>query len=272
MQTYLFSIDLEDVQLALPPAKRSPSHVAQLTKTYLHWLAGHGVHCTFFCVGELALAHPELLQEIQGAGHELALHGHRHIPLPQLGQDAFVKDLYANLEALHKAGAVAVRGFRAPVFSLTAHTPWAHKRLAEAGIRYSSSVLPVANPLHGWPGFGHYPKKMDGGVWELPMSTGKVGFGQVPIAGGTYLRLLPIWLAKKLFINAGPLVLGYVHPYDIDTGQERILHPGLEQKPWLNPLMYMGRSTLLQKLDALLATGCRVVPYGTYVQELELKN
>jgi hypothetical protein len=32
--------------------------------------------------------------------------------------------------------------------------------------------------------------------------------------------------------------------------------------------MYWGRKSLLNKLDALLATGARVVPYKAYVEEL----
>ena len=53
---------------------------------------------------------------------------------------------------LEDAAQVPVPGFRAPIFSLTPRTAWALDDLAAAGFTYSSSVLPAANPLHGWPG------------------------------------------------------------------------------------------------------------------------
>jgi polysaccharide deacetylase family protein (PEP-CTERM system associated) len=267
MRTFLFSIDLEDV----PLLDGKPSRMPALIENYLQWLAGHRAKCTFFCVGEVARLYPSTIQAIQAEGHEIAMHSDRHQPLAHLGKEGFRQDLEANRDALAKAGVAEVYGYRAPVFSLTAETPWAHEVLASLGFAYSSSVLPEKNPLFGWPGFAKAPSSIatpSGSIWELPITTGQICMGRIPIAGGTYLRLLPTWLASKTFSEAGNLVLGYFHPYDIDAEQPRIMHPGLESKPWLNPLMYIGRKSLLDKLDALIKTTNRIIPYNQYLYEL----
>jgi hypothetical protein len=65
---------------------------------------------------------------------------------------------------------------------------------------------------------------------EFPLSTVEVSiFGKgykVPVAGGGYLRLFPLWFMKRAIrrINAGdrqPTVL-YFHPWEIDPDQPRI--------------------------------------------------
>jgi len=49
-----------------------------LTPALLEVLAGLGVRCTFFVIGELCAARPELVQAIADGGHELASHGYTH--------------------------------------------------------------------------------------------------------------------------------------------------------------------------------------------------
>jgi polysaccharide deacetylase family protein (PEP-CTERM system associated) len=261
---FLFAVDLEDVRLWMPDGHKHPPRVPENTARYLVWLRDHKAHITFFVVGQVAELYPDLIQEIIAEGHEIALHSHTHVPLDVLGPDAFQRDLYNNLEALAKVGATSIVGYRAPIFSLTAKTDWAYSALAEAGIRYSSSVLPAANVLYGWPGFGHAPRNIDG-IWELPISTARLGIGRLPFAGGTYLRLLPTWLVKRHFARATGPVVGYGHPYDIDTAQARFMHPGIGGSPFLNALMYVGRSGFLTKMDALLGTQARLMPYATYM-------
>jgi polysaccharide deacetylase family protein (PEP-CTERM system associated) len=268
MKTFLFSVDLEDVRLWMPHGEHHEPRVAHNTYRYLDWLAKHKAHCTFFCVGQVAALYPGLIQEIYAQGHEIALHSHTHRPLESLGPEGFARDLELNLQAVHKAGVPKVVGYRAPIFSLTSETSWAYPILAKAGIVYSSSVLPAQNPLYGWAEFGTEPKCLDR-VWELPMSVSSIGLLKIPPAGGTYLRLLPTSIAKRLFNNAGETVLGYLHPYDIDTKQERFNHPGLERAPWANRLMYVGRKNLFDKLDALLSTGTIIKRYDAFVRELD---
>ena len=106
---------------------------------------------------------------------------------------------------MRRAGAKDVRGFRAPIFSLTAATAWAYPVLRELGFSYSSSVLPAKNPFYGWPGFGPEPRLMEG-IWELPMSVARFGPYVVPPAGGVYFRVLPrplVLRAEEIYVDPG---------------------------------------------------------------------
>jgi peptidoglycan/xylan/chitin deacetylase (PgdA/CDA1 family) len=49
-----------------------------LTRDYLSVLGRFDARATFFVVGELCARHPELVEEIATAGHELAGHGYTH--------------------------------------------------------------------------------------------------------------------------------------------------------------------------------------------------
>src|SRR5687768_16849238 len=107
---------------------------------YLDWLKKNNSFGTFFTVGAVAEKYPDLIKTIISSGHEVGCHTHTHIPLDQQTPDSFRKDLEKNIEALIRSGANSVKGFRAPVFSLTEKTQWAYDVLTECGISYSSSV------------------------------------------------------------------------------------------------------------------------------------
>lgn len=51
---------------------------AETTPAVLDALRAHGVHATFFVLGEAVQKHPELLRRIVGEGHAVGLHGFQH--------------------------------------------------------------------------------------------------------------------------------------------------------------------------------------------------
>jgi peptidoglycan-N-acetylglucosamine deacetylase len=63
-----------------------------------------GARATFFCVGEQAERYPALVAEVVAAGHEVALHGHRHRNLLRLTSRAAADDLARGTAALAEAG------------------------------------------------------------------------------------------------------------------------------------------------------------------------
>ncbi len=268
--TFLFSIDLEDVRTMITDGERYAARVAPNLERYLEVLARHDVRCTFFAVGELAARHPELIAKVAAAGHEIACHGADHVPLERLGPDGFRDDLRRALDALDRAGAGRVEGFRAPVMSLTERTPWAHPVLAELGFRYSSSVTPSSSALYGWPGFPRDCVRTGAGIWEIPVSMlgGRRG---VPFLSGVYFRLLPFPIVRASFrrlIRNGRPAVGYLHPYDLDTEQEHFMHPELGESRFLNELMYWGRGAVCPRLDRLFAEAATVMPYREYVSDV----
>lgn len=269
--TLLFSVDLEDVRLMVPNGQDYREAVPAMTSQYLEFLDRHDSKATFFIVGKVALQYPGLIQEIKNRGHEIACHSHNHIPLDKMGADGFRRDLEENLEALVRAGASQPLGYRAPTFSMTADTQWAYPILGECGIIYSSSVLPAANPLYGWPGFGAASREISG-IIELPVTLSGSPFLNVPFAGGIYLRVIPFTVTQRWFkqcLKKNVPVVTYLHPYDIDANQERFMHPGLNGNRIYNRLMYVNRRTVLEKIDRVLELGYEILPSAEYVSSLD---
>src|ERR1700757_90234 len=123
---YLFSIDLEDIRFWMPGGEKFKERVPANTHAYLKWLNKNKSVCTFFIVGEVAEKYPELIKEIISEGHEIACHTNKHIPLDKQTPAEFKKDLEQNIEHLTNAGTTNLKGFRAPIFSLTEKTKWAY--------------------------------------------------------------------------------------------------------------------------------------------------
>jgi polysaccharide deacetylase family protein (PEP-CTERM system associated) len=263
---YLFSIDLEDVRTHVVNGKAFKERVPENTELYLRFLKENASTCTFFVVGEILRSYPELIELIMQNGHEIACHSDMHVPLDKLGRIGFSNDIEAWLHSAEALGVKNVTGFRAPTFSLTAQTPWAYQILREHGFTYSSSVLPAGNPLYGWPGFGESPRMVDG-ILELPMNLSSFGPLKVPFGGGIYFRLLPPVVLRRMFKSSArneKAVLGYFHPYDVDTEQEYFMHPGLGDSRFYNALMYHGRNTVFSKLSMITDMGFAFQRYDTY--------
>jgi polysaccharide deacetylase family protein (PEP-CTERM system associated) len=254
VSSILLSVDLEDVRDWVRDGAGYREAVPENTRNYLQQFKKWGAKATFFVVGEVARRYPQLIGEILAEGHELACHGDIHLQLDKMTPQEFRADMQRNLAALENAGGKGIKGFRAPTFSLTARTSWAHEILADLGFTYSSSVLPAANPLYGWPEFGREARRMAGGIWELPVTLHELPGLSVPLAGGVYFRVLPFFLTRWAIaksLSKGQPVITYFHPYDIDTKQERFMHPDLGDKHHLNLLMYIGRAKVLKRLDVL---------------------
>lgn len=269
--SFLFSVDLEDVRMLLPDGDRYRERVPANVDRYLEFLESHGCRATFFTVGDVARRYPELIARIAEAGHELACHTSDHTPLERLGPDGLRRDLEANVGDLEKAGAPRARGFRAPIFSLTERTAWAYDVLRDLGFKYSSSVLPHANPMYGWDGFGGSCVQTPSGVWELPLSVSGAFGRKLPFAGGVYFRVLPAPVVRALVrrrLGKQRPVVAYFHPYDVDTEQERFMHPELGDSRALNALMYVNRGRVFPRLDALVRGGGTIVRYDEYVQHV----
>lgn len=265
---YLFSVDVEDPRLELPDGERHPPRVPSLVESYLGFLRRHGGKGTFFFVGEVARRHPGLVARIAVEGHEIGCHSDSHVPLDRLGGARFRDDVERNLDALRKAGAGEVAGYRAPCFSLTAQTGWAYEALARLGFAYSSSVLPARSPLYGHPGFGAGPRLIEG-VVELPVTLLPWPILKVPV-GGLYFRALPrpvLRAALTRFRRRGEAVAGYHHPYDIDT-EQRFTHAGFRRWGPFDLLMRANRGAVLPRLEMVGSLGFAFAAYGAHARRV----
>ena len=203
-------------------------------------------------------------------GHELGLHGLRHVDLATVGPGRLRGELEDGRARLQEASGAQVHGFRAPIFSLTPGTAWAVEEIAAAGFAYSSSVLPGHNPLHGWPGAPRRPYRWANGLLELPCPVAGVGRLQVPFLGGIYLRYFPLALSRRLIGrgNGDAALWSYVHPYDIDPDEPFFVMP---HAGWLTSrIVHTRRGATLGRLESVLgAAGGAGRPLGEIAAELE---
>lgn len=266
--TFLFSIDFEEFETRYRRANFAHTPLSELAKLFLDFLKNTQMVTTFFVVGKVARAYPEIIAAIFDAGHELACHTDQHSTLDTLSPAEFRADLEYNREALLAAVPTAhITGFRAPLLSLTAKTAWAYEILSDLNFTYSSSVLPAEHPLFGWPEFGSSPRRING-IWELPLTLGSGWRRALPFAAGTYFRCLPKWLLFKEFERARKMefpIVGYFHPYDADLHQQYVLHKHMSHMPHLNPLLYWGRKKTMPRLHMLVEKGFIFDRYDNYL-------
>ena len=236
------TFDVEDyfqVSAMAPHVARSdwegmPRRVGANTHRILDVLSEAGVRATFFTLGWVAERYPELVRRIVADGHELASHGYGHQRVTDLTLSAFRDDIVRAKRILEDVGGVAVRGYRAPSFSIGAGNLDALQVLKETGHRYSSSIYPVRHDHYGMPDAPRTPFSPLGteGVVELPMGTVRVAGHNAPAAGGGYFRLLPYpvsrWALQRVNLREGRPTVFYLHPWEIDPGQPRI--PGVTWK------------------------------------------
>lgn len=208
-----------------------PSRVVANTQRILRLLQDNGARATFFILGWVADRHPGLVEDIAAAGHEIATHGYWHELIYRQQPCEFARDLRASLEAIERAApGVRVTGYRAPSFSVTRRSLWALDVLHDHGMTYDSSIFPLA--AHDRYGIGSAQRvanKLSNGMWELPVSTLRMGKYNVPVAGGGYFRLYPLWLTRvalrRLNADGVPAVI-YLHPWEFDPEQ-----PSVKQAP-----------------------------------------
>ena len=101
-------------------------------------LAELEVRATFFVPGVTAEAHPEAIERLAAAGHEIGHHGHHHFAPADLSPAQQEEELDRGAAAIrHRTGA-APAGYRAPCWQLTAHT---FVLLCERGFAYDSSLM-----------------------------------------------------------------------------------------------------------------------------------
>jgi len=254
-----FTFDLEDHRAGTT----APLRCREPTERILAWLGAHGARGTFFVVGDLAEREPALVRQVTDAGHELALHGLHHVPIEETGEARFLDELRRGRAILEDATGTAVAGYRAPIFSLTRRTPWAPGALAEAGFRYTSSVLPADSPLHGIAGMPRQPFRWREGPVELPCPVTGRGRLSIPFLGGVYLRYLPVPAIRaalhRLAADVRPWI--YLHPYDLDPDEPFAVLPHAGYVT--SRIVHHRRAGTVGRLDAVVrAAGGLAPPLG----------
>jgi len=257
--TNALTIDVEDyfqVSAMAPYIERSrwdacECRVERNVDRILGMLDAAQVKATFFTLGWIAERHPGLVRRIVAGGHELASHGHGHERASDLTPQAFRDDITRAKALLEDIGGVAVRGYRAPSFSIGPGNLWAFDELAASGHAYSSSVYPVRHDHYGMPDAPRFVHRRDNGLLEIPPTTLRLLDRNLPSSGGGFFRLLPYpvsrWMLRKVNRDEGQAAVFYFHPWEIDPDQPRV--PGIDARTrvrhYLNLHRTEGRLTRL---------------------------
>lgn len=236
------TIDVEDyfqVSAFAPYIERSawettPCRIERNIDRILELLNQGGAKATFFTLGWLAQRYPRLVRDISAQGHEVASHGQAHLRASEQSPAEFDNDIRAAKHLLEDTVGTAVRGYRAPSFSIGHGNLWAFDRIAAAGYRYSSSVYPVRHDHYGMPDAPRFPYRVGAGLIEIPVSTARVFGRNLPAGGGGYFRLAPYVLSRWAInrvnrIDRRPAIF-YFHPWEIDPQQPRVHGVGLKTR------------------------------------------
>ncbi len=260
------SIDLEfwySAELVNPYRQDSNDLIIEMTEPILNLLDSHNTKATFFVLGEVAEKYPELIKEIYDKGHEIASHSYSHRTLYELGKEEFREEIKKSVSILKKITGENVKGFRAPTFSINNETKWALNILENFGFKYDSSIFPMRTNLYGVPNAPLCPYRPsfedlskenqynEYKILEIPLTIYKFRFIKIPVAGGFYLRALPLKLFTEIIknINKNNFSILYVHPWELFPFAPRVNLP-LASKI----ITYYHIEQSLYKLECLLNT------------------
>lgn len=208
-------------------AASGEDRLTRQTLRLLDLLDRRAARATFFVLGDVAERAPDLVREIVRRGHEVGSHGMSHRMPDQQSERRFRADVRESKALLERILGAPVAGYRAPGFAVNARTPWAHRVLADAGYRYSSSACP-SRLTHAADDVSTRPHDVPCGhgrsLPEFPPLTRRLSGQNVPVAGGSYLRLLPTRVVgtaiEAMNAEGAPAVLS-LRPWEIDGSQAR---------------------------------------------------
>src|SRR4030042_932226 len=257
------SIDLEEwYHSELVEGRRSSfSQVEEATTPILDLLDRSQTKASFFIVGEVAEHNPRLIQAIFERGHEIGCHTFSHKLVWNMDESLFREELERFHSVMEKIlGKIKIKGFRAPCFSIDNRNKWALKVLLDFGYQYDASIFPLKiNPLYGVSGAPTRPYRISfedvrredpqSPIMEFPMCPLRIGRLKIPIAGGFYLRMLPLpflyWGLRR--INQSQPFLIYFHPWEGYETTHRF------KLPLYNRIIsYYGIDSVMIKLEYLL--------------------
>jgi polysaccharide deacetylase family protein (PEP-CTERM system associated) len=226
----LLGIDFEDwyhpelVQRHIKTQTNKPVVINGIDKI-LEWLRKNETFATFFMVGELLEAKPELLDKILGGGHEIGFHTMHHT---RLDSTDFREKFPEEIKKFHVMTKGKSKGFRAPTFSLADSSSWAIDILSENNYQYDSSIVPAKTRLYGVPDAQTRPYRItsreirkndpNGKILEFPLLTTKLFGRTIPACGGFYLRFLPLKIIEKAVSKNNEMNIPssfYIHSWEL---------------------------------------------------------
>ena len=207
---------------ARPPFERQVEEILSLLEEI-------ATSATFFLLGMTAKNYPRLVEQVVSRGHEIACHGHAHIPAFRQTRSDFRRDVQEALAIIGDLTGRTPAGYRAPIFSITRDAPWVFDVLAELGFAWDSSLHDsprIARRLEGIPVAPCRLRTTEGReLWEFPIAVWSVRGVTVPLGGGSYWRVFPWAVLERGLVRRSAQAAGgalYFHPYEFDPQPLRV--------------------------------------------------
>lgn len=235
----IMTIDIEDwfMDLDISTWDSYESKIVESTNKILKILEDFNTNATFFVLGYVAEHFPELIKNIMDNGHEIASHGYNHIALTKQTPKEFEQDLLKAKKIIEHKTNNKIIGYRAPYFSINKDTSWALSILEKNGFKYDSSIFPIKTHLYGVKEAPLFPyhisslnickEDLSNNFFELPLTCYNIPFlrGNIPIAGGFYLRLFPYWFIDNYLKRVNKMnypAICYIHPWEFYIEKKKI--------------------------------------------------
>jgi Predicted xylanase/chitin deacetylase len=224
--------DIDDLAFSLNAAKGTHLPIQYLveqeTYTLLESLERLGIQATMFIPGYVAERFPELVREINRAGHEIGAHGFKHEATQQLKRNGFHEDVAASKKILEDLLSREVSLYKAPDWSISPDTIWAYDELISLGFRVDHTAQPLVLKSLGRSPDEMIPFPYKGTLTIIPVTSYRLLGKVVPFNGGMFCSYVPIHVQIGYYrrLNQKGIPFNYYcHPYEF--------HPqGTNRQAW----------------------------------------
>ena len=248
---------------------RFESRIRRNVDETLLLLDKYDVKATFFSLGWIVERFPEILEEIEKEGHEIACAGFWGADYTAVTQSKFREDIRHGKEALERLTGHKIDGYRSIRRSFSHNDLWMIDLVAEEGFTYDSSVMnkgycrcKVVNTMYP---FVRQARRVS--IHEFPHSSAELFGINIPMGGGNFLRQLPTSFTFGAFMQwirrtDQPFML-YFHPWELDHN--------IPEVSAFNTLSRIRQYRNLGRLKELLPLYFEAAPFGSVREFLHLK-
>lgn len=180
-----------DLEHDCPPFLTTHRGVTEGMPRLLDRLAADGVAATFFCTGDVARRHPEVVRRLVDAGHELGCHGDTHARFGRLSRAAAEHEIARAAETLRAFAPVT--SFRAP------------------NLDFPAEYLPLL-AAHGFTLDSSQGRHKPGSFFVAPST--RDGVGRVPASIAPSAVRLPAPIRNAMFARMRDPVVFFFHPWE----------------------------------------------------------
>ena len=226
MRKYFFTLDLEEwyhleyVKDYMDEISSDQRFVPQVV-SFLKNMADKDVYMTVFVLGEVAKENIDVIKKIAQMGHEIGCHGQEHDLIYKLPTEQFKEKTGEAKSVIEDIVGNPIQGYRAPCFSMENEKL---DILWDLGFTYDASLIRFnEHKLYNVMDMSAFEKVESmiykkGDRYEFETPTLDIIGKSIPISGGGYFRLFPLWLLKcfmkKHWENEDNFIF-YIHPFEV---------------------------------------------------------